>query len=322
MCGVRTKAEEPIRPDTPFRDEPSPDLVDGLDSVFQAYKRDVVSQMEANPSGKQYKGYRVKSVESEVRRLMQLWGMANIGDLAQQMFDAADPPLKRTENESVREGLAWVASARPDVVENVPLSAAEGDESDLPAEFGLGNPRAAQILERRRTGLLRAMQESAATLSSNIGNALAEGVGAGENIDKLSRRVQGVFDAETPEGQVLSRARAERIARTETAEAQTEGQIAGMKATNLNVRKVWRLAPNACEFCRAVDRDFGPNGKSVDIDDNFLEAGPNTTVRGVDGGLMKVNFRNIRGAPLHPHCRCDIEILIEGVDTPVRRPGT
>lgn len=319
MCSVcDTKRVE----GSPFRDDPSPELVDALDGVLREFRDGIIASMEANPSGKQFARYRVKDINEEVRRLMALWGITNLDDMAQRMFDAADPPLKGVENESVREGLGWILAARPDLADEIPLEAEEGDESELPAAFGRGNPEAAQILERRRTGLLASMRSASETLATNLGNALSEGVGAGESIGKLTDRVRAVFDAEAPDGQPLSRARAERIARTETAEAQTEGQIAGMKATDLNVRKVWRLAPNACEFCRAVDREFGPNGKAVDIDGDFIKAGPNTTLRGMEGGTLKVNFRNIRGAPLHPHCRCDIAILVDGVDRPVERPGT
>lgn len=74
--------------------------------------------------------------------------------------------------------------------------------------------------------------------------------------------------------------RAETIARTETAYADVQGNLAGYTAAGVE-GKQWVVGDGCCDECEALD------GVVVAIDEDF----PN------DGG---------DGPPLHPNCRCDV----------------
>jgi len=79
----------------------------------------------------------------------------------------------------------------------------------------------------------------------------------------------------------FSDARAEMIARTETAFADVQGNLTAYKESGVVQGKTWIAAPTCCEFCQELD------GVTVGIDEDF----PN------EGG---------DGPPLHPACVCDI----------------
>lgn len=70
--------------------------------------------------------------------------------------------------------------------------------------------------------------------------------------------------------------RAETVARTELAMADTAGTIAGWTASGLVTAKEWLTAPDCCDECQDMD------GKQVPIDEDFDDGDP----------------------PLHPNCRC------------------
>ena len=77
---------------------------------------------------------------------------------------------------------------------------------------------------------------------------------------------------------ILDEARAEMIARTETAISAIQGRQETMKEVLPNGFKQWLLAPDACEECEAYGDVVVP------IDEDFPEGDP----------------------PLHPNCRCDL----------------
>lgn len=88
----------------------------------------------------------------------------------------------------------------------------------------------------------------------------------------------------------FSAARAEMIARTETAIADIQGNMYVYDQTGLVEGKEWLTAPDCCPKCNEL------NGKIVALHATFVE-----------GGYFK-------DPPLHPHCRCDVlPVLIERI---------
>jgi len=94
-----------------------------------------------------------------------------------------------------------------------------------------------------------------------------------------------------------SPARAEMIARTETANAYGMGAHAGWKAAGVT-HKEWLLAPNACPICTAMAAGVGG---PIPIDEPFAKAGE--TIIGTDGRNFTV-ARDVMHEPLHPRDRC------------------
>jgi len=80
--------------------------------------------------------------------------------------------------------------------------------------------------------------------------------------------------------------RSSMVARTETAFADTQGNLAGYKASGLVSGKQWLTSADCCELCQELD------GVVVELDEDF----PN------DGG---------DGPPLHPNCECAILPVIK-----------
>lgn len=133
-------------------------------------------------------------------------------------------------------------------------------------------------------------------VSDSLRTGVADGLSPGELADLIEE--SGPF----------SRARAETIARTESATAYVEGERLAWETSGVVEGKEWLLAPDPCEFCAAVAREF--NNRPIDLRENFANLGD--TIRGVNGGTMAVNFRAISGPPLHPNCRCGLAPVVAG----------
>lgn len=100
---------------------------------------------------------------------------------------------------------------------------------------------------------------------------VVDAVGEGWSTQKLAAEIRA--DA------AFGRARAELIARTELARADTAGQIIGWQETGLVDQLVWHTAAGCCDACQAL------NGKRAGLDGVFT------------GGAE---------CPLHPNCRCTV----------------
>lgn len=128
-----------------------------------------------------------------------------------------------------------------------------------------------------------------------LNKTLAAGIEAGEGIDDLKRRVNGVY-AET------SGYRAERIARTETLKASNSASVWAYRQTGYVTGKQWVVNPDACAECDEF------NGKSIGLDDSFLGVGESYTTVNEDGEeVIHTNtYDTIEEPPLHPNCRCTV----------------
>ena len=82
----------------------------------------------------------------------------------------------------------------------------------------------------------------------------------------------------------FSDARADMIARTETARADVEGNIAGWKEAGIQ-EKQWLIADACCDECAEID------GEIVGINEDFSSGDS--------------------GPPLHPNCRCTVIAVVE-----------
>lgn len=104
-------------------------------------------------------------------------------------------------------------------------------------------------------------------LRSTTEQAVAEGWSA----DEMAKAIM--------EDYAFSADRAEMIARTEIANADIAGSVAGWKASGLVNKKEWLAAPECCDECQEM------NGKKAPVDGTFEDG---------------------KDVPLHPQCRCDV----------------
>jgi SPP1 gp7 family putative phage head morphogenesis protein len=152
-------------------------------------------------------------------------------------------------------------------------------EHDLDIAFDVVNRRALNWLHAYAPKLSwHVEQETLATLRSQ----LSAGIAAGENMDKLRKRVSETFGD-------MEKWRAERIARSETIRAQEQGNLAAWKEGGFS-QKVWLANPDCCDICQDLD------GKVVDIDEPFFDD----------------HYGDGMAPPAHPNCRCSASGWAEG----------
>lgn len=163
-----------------------------------------------------------------------------------------------------------------------------GDDT---AEFLLTAPFK-QILERGTEQMASTVNEL--TLEK-LNTTLTEGVQAGEALGKLEARVNGVFDN-------LEGYRSEMIARTETLKSSNLATQWGYQQTGFVTGKQWVVNPDACPQCEEFE------GRSVPLEDAFLEKGESYTYTDEDGKTQeaKNEYDTVETPPLHPNCRCTI----------------
>lgn len=173
------------------------------------------------------------------------------GDAAKQAARQLESTLSVDAFELVNE--RGVSYARDRAAEMVGMKWVDGDL--------VPNPRAQWRIDDGTRELLR----------STVTDALTEGW----SNDKLADALADSY--------AFSDRRAEVIARTETADADVEGTLAGYQALGVQ-RKRWLTAPDCCDDCQQLD------GTEVGIDEDFTAP---------DG-------ERISGPTLHPQCRCDV----------------
>src|SRR5690606_24054924 len=111
-----------------------------------------------------------------------------------------------------------------------------------------------------------------------ITDQVKEAITAGESVDKIRKRIRGVYDTATS-------TRSERIARTETIYQSNYAQHEAMRQLPSVSGQEWMANFDACEFCRAL------NGKVVGLGENFV--GINTPIDGEDGGMYVADYEDV-----------------------------
>lgn len=146
---------------------------------------------------------------------------------------------------------------------------------------------------------------------TELGKIVAQGLRNGDTINDMTKRIQAWAKSNGDMDRAL-RSRARTIARTESSRSLVSGQIESWKASGVVSEIEWVLAPNACQFCRALyqrGKSRVPLGKPGDPDVPFLPFP--STLLGTQGGRMKLDYRPITGPPLHPNCRCALKPIVE-----------
>lgn len=141
-----------------------------------------------------------------------------------------------------------------------------------------GDPDAAALLRATKadTGLARLLEDAGATIDGitdatldQLGNLIADGVTRGDSTATTATAIRGL---------VGDRARAEKIAQTETARAITVATLDSYQANGVTGRE-WLLSDGACPLCEENEADG-----VIALDDEFTNGDP----------------------PVHPFCVCAI----------------
>ena len=162
-----------------------------------------------------------------------------------------------------------------------------------PEVFNVTNPNLKKKAEKLA---LHFCEETNKTTSLKINDAietlrqsLGEGLGAGDRMTDLTKRVEDIFDE-------CEQSRAERISQTEASRAHHEGQRESAKDSGVVTGFGLLLSSEACPLCVEVYNQ-GPIG----LDDNFYkDDSPGTPEEYAD-----------RFVPIHPNCECAIECILD-----------
>lgn len=151
--------------------------------------------------------------------------------------------------------------------------------------------------------LENALRNSTARMANNfnqqtmdeLSTTLAEGIQAGESQAKLAARVSATYDGATGY-------RAERVARTESANASGEATIEAYKQTGYVTAMTWFANPDACRYCAELD------GATVGLTETFVNQGDSVDVTNEDGSISsyEADYGSVDAPPLHPNCACTI----------------
>jgi hypothetical protein len=130
--------------------------------------------------------------------------------------------------------------------------------------------------------LTEALEKTKAELKAGI-------VDKGESVEKLTKRVQKVFDG-------AEKWRARRIAQTETSRAVHAAQEQAAIASGVVTGWTWLLSSDACPICNTIARRC----PAVRLGHAFAVIGDSPA------------YSQIRFPPAHPHCNCTV---LEVLDT-------
>ena len=232
-------------------------------------------------------------ITPEIRDLLRTWGILNAQSMSEALAAELAPVVTLQLQESAAGSLNEISVEIDDAIE-IPEP---GDG------FRLSRDPAVEAFENYESARSARLDDIAENMSQRLTATLADGLRAGETFDKLTARVEDEFFGDTDaSGLTIGERRAAMIARTETAFAQGQGRLIGDMESGVVTGKRWRKAAIVCEFCQAADNAFGDGGEVVALGEPFYPLG--TTVRGVSGGTLKVDFTPIQHPPLHPNCRC------------------
>lgn len=230
---------------------------------------------------------------------------------AKENLEAHASSIKITEDDKTKTLTMFVGKAQQKLFDD--SAADEVMESELmPTLIKLGEDQGALALvfagdtehEFRMTAayedyLRRSTRRMATRFNDEtlekLNKTLAEGIQNGEALDKLKKRVDSVYDnAESY--------RTLRVARTETLKASNAATNHAYKQTGYVSGKAWYVNPGGCPECAEFD------GKTVDLDDDFLAVGESYTYTDEAGEEQtKTNtYDTVEQPPLHPNCRCTI----------------
>ena len=147
-------------------------------------------------------------------------------------------------------------------------------EVDVDMEFDLENPRAAQWLQEHA---LEDSNSYTTTMHDDIASIVAQSIEAGQSVEQLTTDIAQFFSEEEDW-------RAERIARTETINAYSEGNLEGYRQSGVVQGKEWLTGGDneSCDNCQA-NEDQG----IIDLEEDFQSGDDAPTA--------------------HPNCECALQ---------------
>jgi len=267
------------------------------------------------------KGARGCSGKAGAAELIPRWGV-----FAACGCKAADPTDDAIEKQMVRAIQAWAedamkrgigaighdgsfdisalsASELTSLVNQAVTAAFESGAMTFASEHGIDAPpltsqAAREYIKQYNFDLVKGVTQ---TMADQMRTTIDAGLEHGKTINEIQQELTD----KVPE---VSLARAETIARTETARAYQHGSLKQAEELGFDSKR-WSLSGNPCGLCEGAAAASG--AKKVPIGEPFFAAGE--TIAGTDGRTYTMTRPVYAASDLHPNCSCStIEYIDEG----------
>ena len=235
----------------------------------------------ANAVTKSSAPWMVKARNVEAGDAMLIISAMNLEGLSTDIFDESFDSIKGTMRESGIDAMEDVLNR----VQGVEISFDIDNATTLDAVKGSAN----RIAQREPVEVAKAVER-----------AVAKNISVGGTIAELAETFQSM--ASDSAGS-WSTHKSEMVARTETMIAKNEGRQQAWKQSKVVRGKKFLIAPGACDFCKAVEKQMGGE---VMLDATFN--GDVSELEAEDGKVYKFGtYRAFTTPPVHPNCRCTME---------------
>jgi hypothetical protein len=167
------------------------------------------------------------------------------------------------------------------------------------ATVNASSPKVMAALDDRK-GQIRS---TATTVEKELRKDIKESINLGESRSQTIKRVRTNFD---------TRAKAERVVRTETIWAQNEGTVLAWEQSGVVTGKRWNAVGGKQGDGRTSEECKFLHGKTVSITGSFVEKGDTLDFidsNGIERSILK-DYETIKHPPQHPNCRCTLEPII------------
>lgn len=281
-------------PDDPVADEPA---TDPADKSLKTKSAEDDRQARGNNKADDYT---IKASRYEETMLQALRAQFEVqrARVLGNLETAQMPTKSYTKKDWINDLVEWdgfdddMAEALKPLIAIVVTETGQSAIKDVglsPSQFNPYTEPIKQFMDQRSTKIAKDVNDET---EKQLRATLSQGLQAGETSFELRARVEQVF------GSALT-VRADRIARTESARAQTFGDIEAWSQSGVVEAKEWYTAPSdVCEFCRPMD------GKIIGLRENFFNKGD--VFEGDSGHTINFDYDDIPGPPTHPRCRCVI----------------
>lgn len=277
-------------------------MVEGLDDDLIRYKAEIPDDDDGGDADQNIRRRERRTPAQRIESASRI-ALEEVADVLEQEVKSRVKTLELKTRLRVREMLRRVKGPKENLIDELVKAyedAVDGGGTaglarinDLLLREGIRNIGKVDVRKTLRTLMQERAEFMANSLIDETITNFAESTEVGETIDKIARRIQQTRQA--------SASRARTIARTESAAAYHEGQIAAWKEVGFVQRKHFLAAGGACEFCKAVEDEYGIGKKSLPIDEPFIKAG--STIVGGSGKTLTAGI-DMQGT-VHPNCRCD-----------------
>jgi DNA-binding ferritin-like protein len=277
-------------------------MVEGLDDDLIRYKAEIPSDDDGGDADQNIRRRERQTPAQRIEAASRA-ALESVAEVLDRETKSRAKTMKLTGKLRVREMLRKLLGPKEKLIEDLTkayVDAADGGGTaglarinDLLLRQGIRNVSKVDVRKILKEAMTDRAKFMANSLIDETVTNFAESTEVGETIDQIAKRIQMTREA--------SPSRARTIARTESAAAYHDGQIAAWKEVGFVQKKHFLAAGGACEFCKAVEDEYGIGKKSLPIDEPFIKAG--STIVASSGKTLTAGI-DMQGT-VHPNCRCD-----------------